>query len=57
MNANVHILLEPALEHIRDLTSRDTRIQPPTLIKSFIDRVMSTYQCLCGRDIYLWIFI
>ena len=57
MNANVHILLEPVLEHIRDSTSRDTRIQPPTLIKSFIDRVMSTYQCLCGRDIYLWIFI
>ena len=57
MNANVHILIEPVLEHIRDSTSCDTRIQPPTLIKSFIDRVVSTYQCLCGRDIYLWIFI
>ena len=57
MITNVHILLEPVLEHIRDSISCDTRIQPPTLIKSFIDQVVSTYQCLCGGDIYLWIFI
>ena len=57
MITNVHILLEPVLEHISDSISCDTRIQPPTLIKSFIDQVVSTYQCLCGGDIYLWIFI
>ena len=57
MNTNVHIFLGPVLEHIHDSTSCDTRIQPPALIKSFIDRVVSTYQCLCGGDIYLWIFI